>query len=107
MTFEDTMMGCLLGTAVGDALGLPAEGLSARRQAKMFPRLDRNRLFGGRGLVSDDTEHAVLTLLALRESQGEEARFRQLMRRGLRRWFWTLPPGIGVGTGDRWPRRVR
>lgn len=98
MTFEDTMMGCLLGTAVGDALGLPAEGLSARRQAKMFPRLDRNRLFGGRGLVSDDTEHAVLTLLALRDSQGEEARFRALMRRGLRRWFWTLPPGIGWGT---------
>jgi ADP-ribosylglycohydrolase len=30
-------IGCLLGTAVGDSLGLPYEGLSARRARKLFP----------------------------------------------------------------------
>ncbi len=33
--------GCLLGTAVGDAVGLPYEGLSRRRAARMYPARDR------------------------------------------------------------------
>lgn len=90
--------GCLLGTAAGDALGLPAEGLAPGRQQKLYPRMDRYQLLWGRGIISDDTEHAVLTLGALRESQGEVEPFRRQMRQRLRRWFWTLPPGIGYGT---------
>jgi ADP-ribosylglycohydrolase len=31
------IIGCLLGTAVGDALGLPYEGLSPQRQRRLFP----------------------------------------------------------------------
>ena len=31
MNTEEAAAGCLLGTAVGDALGLPFEGLSARQ----------------------------------------------------------------------------
>jgi ADP-ribosylglycohydrolase len=95
---EQRITGCLLGTAVGDALGLPAEGLTPTRQRKLFPRMDGFQLLFGRGLVSDDTEHAVLTLAALRDSGGETEAFRREIRRGLRRWFWTLPPGIGLGT---------
>jgi len=34
---QNAITGCLLGTAVGDALGLPMEGLSKRRQLKMYP----------------------------------------------------------------------
>ena len=30
------IVGCLLGTAVGDAIGLPAEGLSRERQRRRF-----------------------------------------------------------------------
>ena len=90
--------GCLLGTAAGDALGLPAEGLTPQRQLKLYPRMDRYQLLGGRGIISDDTEHAVLTLFALERSQGDPERFGRQIRRGLRRWFWTLPPGIGYGT---------
>lgn len=90
--------GCLLGTAAGDALGLPAEGLTPERQRKLYPRMDRYQLLWGGGLISDDTEHAVLTLGALRESQGQLEPFQRLMRQRLRRWFWTAPPGVGYGT---------
>jgi len=50
--------GLLLGQAVGDALGLPWEGLSRRRAVKMFSTPDRYRFLFGRGMISDDTEHA-------------------------------------------------
>lgn len=33
---ERAIIGCLLGTAVGDALGLPCEGLPKRRQQRLF-----------------------------------------------------------------------
>ena len=39
----DRMAGVLLGTAVGDALGLPAEGLSPRRRRRLFPGPWRHR----------------------------------------------------------------
>ena len=36
---ERAIAGCLLGTAVGDAMGLALEGLSRRRQVRLFPDL--------------------------------------------------------------------
>jgi ADP-ribosylglycohydrolase len=51
--------GVILGTAVGDALGLPAEGLSPARLWKRWHGVWRQRLLLGRGMLSDDTEHAV------------------------------------------------
>jgi ADP-ribosylglycohydrolase len=61
----DRLAGTLLGTAPGDALGLPAEGLSARPISRMFGRIDRFRLLGGTGFVSDDTEQAALVAQSL------------------------------------------
>lgn len=54
----DRLTGVLLGTALGDALGLPFEGLSARTIARRAPALDRYHLIGRLGVVSDDTQHA-------------------------------------------------
>jgi ADP-ribosylglycohydrolase len=62
---EDRLLGVLLGTALGDALGLPAEGMSARAIARRFGRMDRFRLLGSTGFVSDDTEQAALIAQAL------------------------------------------
>ncbi|HEX8238011.1 MAG TPA: ADP-ribosylglycohydrolase family protein [Abditibacteriaceae bacterium] len=56
-TLEDAIAGCILGTAVGDAVGLPCEGISRPRQQKLFPAIKGPNLFLGRGMVSDDTEH--------------------------------------------------
>lgn len=51
------LQGLLIGTAVGDALGLPAEGLSRRRVQRLYQGQWRHRLIFGRGMLSDDTEH--------------------------------------------------
>jgi ADP-ribosyl-[dinitrogen reductase] hydrolase len=90
--------GCLLGTAVGDALGLPYEGLSPLRARRMLGEPARYRFLFGRGMVSDDTEHACLTLAAWRESGGDLEVFRRSLARRLRWWFVLLPAGMGLAT---------
>ena len=57
MTNEKAIIGCILGTAVGDALGLPYEGLSPTRARKLLGPPDRHRFILRRGMISDDTEH--------------------------------------------------
>lgn len=95
---EQAIIGCLLGTAIGDAVGLACEGLPRRRQARMFPRLDGPRLLGGHGMVSDDTEHACLVAQALVESGGDPDRFTRALARRLRGWLLGLPAGVGKAT---------
>ncbi len=91
--------GTLLGMAVGDALGLPREGLSARRADRMFGTDNlRHRFFFGHGMVSDDTEHTCMTAQAWLASQGEVTRFRRCLAWRLRWWLLGLPAGIGMGT---------
>lgn len=94
----DAVSGCLLGTAAGDALGLPAEGLSRRRQARMLGAYDGHRLVLGRGMTSDDTEHACMTAQALVASAGDVDVFRRCLARDVRVWFLTLPAGVGFAT---------
>jgi ADP-ribosylglycohydrolase len=87
--------------AVGDALGLPLEGLSPRRARKLFGEINESfgmRLCFGRGLVSDDTEHALLTLHAFIAAQGDPIRFERALAWRLRLWFLQVPPGIGLAT---------
>ena len=55
---SDRLAGTLLCTALGDALGLPCEGMSARSIARRFGRVDRFRLLAKTGFVSDDTEQS-------------------------------------------------
>jgi ADP-ribosylglycohydrolase len=94
----DAIAGCLLGTAIGDALGLPAEGLSPRRQARLLGAFENHRLVFGRGMVSDDTEHACMTAHALITSAGDPQRFAAHLARELRWWFVALPAGVGLAT---------
>jgi ADP-ribosyl-[dinitrogen reductase] hydrolase len=86
--------GLLLGTAVGDSLGLPREGLSARRARRLYPGPLRQRL----GMTSDDTEHACMTRQALLAEPDDPVRFARVLRRKLRWWLVALPPAIGWGT---------
>lgn len=98
MVRPDAIIGCLLGTAVGDAVGLGCEGLPRRRQARMYPNLAGPRLLGQRGMVSDDTEHACLVAQALIESAGEPDLFKHRLAGRLRRWLLALPAGVGWAT---------
>jgi ADP-ribosylglycohydrolase len=95
----DRIAGVLLGTATGDALGLPYEGLSPRRARRLFgPPPLRHRFLFGRGMVSDDTEHTVLVGRALLEAPDGPDRFARALARGLRWWLLGVPAGIGLGT---------
>lgn len=94
----DALAGCLLGTAVGDALGLPYEGLTAARAARLYGPPDRYRLLFGRGMVSDDTEHACLVAQALVTAGLDEGRFERELARRLRWWLLGLPAGAGRAT---------
>ena len=58
----ENILGSLLGEALGDSIGLWCEGLSPRRQQR-FGRY-RQRFFLGKGMCSDDTEHALMTASA-------------------------------------------
>jgi ADP-ribosylglycohydrolase len=95
---RDALCGCLLGLAVGDALGLPCENLSPRRAARLFPHRDRYQFFFRRGLFSDDTEHACLTAQALLRSGGDLTRFQYDLAKRLRWWALGLPAGTGRAT---------
>jgi ADP-ribosylglycohydrolase len=95
----DRIHGCLLGLAVGDALGLPREGLSPQRAARLFGTGPlEQRLITGYGLCSDDTEHACMTAQALLASRGDKYRFSRSLAWRLRGWIVALPPGVGLAT---------
>ena len=95
---ETSLAGCLLGMAAGDALGLPYEGLSRRRAARLLGPPDRQRLFFGRGMVSDDTEHACMVAQSLIEAGGDVERFVARLARRLRWWIVAFPAGVGWAT---------
>jgi ADP-ribosyl-[dinitrogen reductase] hydrolase len=96
---EDRVKGLLLGQAVGDAIGLPREGLSRDRAGRMFggPPLRHRLAFGG-GMCSDDTEHACMTAVALLKAGGDHRRFAGALAWQMRGWFLSLPAGLGMAT---------
>ncbi len=95
---RDRSRGALLGTTVGDALGLPAEGLSRRRAARLIRKPWRHRFLFGHGMISDDTEHTVMVAQALLASDGELESFVHRLSWSLRWWICALPAGIGMAT---------
>jgi ADP-ribosyl-[dinitrogen reductase] hydrolase len=99
MPDEDRILGVLLGTAVGDAIGLPFEGLGpARVERRLRARPLRHSLLFGRGMISDDTQHACMVARALLDSNGEVDRFRRSFASQLRGWLLAAPPALGLGT---------
>ncbi len=94
----DRLYGCLMGTALGDSLGLPMEGLAPRRANRLFPEPLRQRLLPGQGVTSDDTAQTIFVLQSLWDADGDVAVFEAALARRLRRWFLWLPPGIGLST---------
>lgn len=92
------IQGCLLGTAVGDAIGLPYEGISRQRAARLFGAPDRHRFLFRRGMVSDDTEHTCMVAQALIASGGDLERFKRSLAWRFRFWLLGLPAGVGLAT---------
>lgn len=94
----DRVTGVLLGVALGDAAGLPFEGLSARRIARRSTTADRFRLVGRTGFVSDDTEQSALVAEALLVGGDDDGRCLRAFRARMIDWFARLPFGIGGAT---------
>ncbi|HJZ90265.1 MAG TPA: ADP-ribosylglycohydrolase family protein, partial [Gemmataceae bacterium] len=98
MPSEREIIGCLVGTAIGDALGLPHEGLSPRRARRLFPDVDHFHFLFGRGMFSDDTEHACMTAQCLLAAGGDMTRFSRSLAWRLRWWLVGCPLGTGRAT---------
>ena len=90
--------GALLGTAVGDSVGLPAEGLSRKRVKQLWNGQWRQRLIFGRGMISDDTEHTLFVAQSLLSCSDNATTFQKSLAWKLRLWLLGLPAGIGLGT---------
>lgn len=96
--------GCLHGTAVGDAIGLPFEGLSRRRVNRWLRSPLQHRFFFGHGFCSDDTEHTCMVAQALLTARTETdqkwflAVFTHNLAWRFRAWLLGLPAGIGLAT---------
>jgi ADP-ribosylglycohydrolase len=96
--FRASLMGVLLGTAVGDALGLPAEGMSHQRIQRRWHGQWRHRFLFGRGMTSDDTEHTLFVAQALLAHPNDPAAFQSCLAWKLRLWLLGIPAGIGFAT---------
>jgi poly(ADP-ribose) glycohydrolase ARH3 len=88
--WEDAVAGALLGTFVGDALGMPYEGLPA---AAVPVRLEMVEARRGRGTYTDDTEMMIVLAESLLEhgSVSEERLARAFLER--------CDPSRGYGAG--------
>jgi ADP-ribosylglycohydrolase len=94
----EAISGCIIGTAIGDALGLPYEGLSPKRAKRLFKALDRYHFLFNHGMVSDDTEHTCMVAEALIASGGNVDIFIKDLARRFRYWLLAVPAGIGFAT---------
>jgi ADP-ribosyl-[dinitrogen reductase] hydrolase len=98
LNHQERLVGVLLGTAVGDALGLPAEGLGPRVIAARWKGQWRHRLIGNRGMISDDTEHTAMVAQCLLEHPTDAEAFQRALAKKLRWWLLALPAGVGLAT---------
>jgi ADP-ribosyl-[dinitrogen reductase] hydrolase len=98
LTIEKSITGCLLGTAIGDALGLCCEGLSKKRLKKMYPDMNKYHFFFNKGMISDDTEHTCMVAQAILDANGDPEEFQASLSGKFRFWLLGLPAGIGMAT---------
>ena len=95
LTVRDRFRGVILGTAVGDSIGLPAEGISRQRARKLFPGRWRHRLVIKWGMVSDDTDHTVFVAQSLLAHPHSSELFAKRLSWCLRWWLLSAPASIG------------
>lgn len=94
-TIKDRIAGCLLGGAVGDALGFTTENLSRQRIKQKFGRVTDYHVWPNHGYYTDDTQLTIMVAEALLHSQGFEA---QHFKRKLARWWLVHPRLSGRST---------
>lgn len=96
--FGGKIRGCLLGTALGDALGFIAEGLDFQSIERRYGTVRRFYVMGDRGFVTDDTEQSALVAQCLVKSPSDSVGFVRSFRKAMLLWYLCLPFGIGRAT---------
>jgi len=93
MIDTDRFLGCVLGGAVGDALGAPVEFYTIETIRRTFGPSGTTGYadeYGGRGTITDDTQMTLFTLEGLiRGHRGEHADLFGPMQHAYQRWFFT------------------
>lgn len=97
-SYFKSVIGCLLGTAVGDALGLPYKNLSRRRIFRHYTPIQGHTLILNKGMFSANTEHTCRVVQSLIVSAGDSEKFTQNLARRLRMWLLEFPVGIDLST---------
>lgn len=99
---EQYIFNMINAMALGDSFGFPYENMSPALISKIKPELkyplNVNKI---KNTITDDTEHLIMTYLALIDSQNSqqiEKDFERSLSKRLRTWFLTLPAGIGMAT---------
>lgn len=99
---EQYIFNMINAMALGDSFGFPYENMSPALINRIKPELkyplNVNKI---KNTITDDTEHLVMTYLALIDSQNSqqiEKDFERSLSKRLRTWFLTLPAGIGMAT---------
>lgn len=91
--------GLMLGTALGDALELPMEGMKPATIARLGWTANlQHRFLFGRGMWSDDTEHSIMLTQALLACEENSKIFTSKLAWELRWWLFGLPAGVGLAT---------
>ena len=91
----------LLGTAIGDALGLYMEGLSGKTISNWFTNdIDRYYLIGNIGFVSDDTEQSALVAQAIARHPKDVSAAASSFKIAMLGWFARMPFGVGRATSQ-------
>lgn len=96
---QDRIDGLFVGLAVGDSIGLATEGLRPSRiRSRGWGEAIKHRFLPGRGMWSDDTEHAIMLAQSLLKSSGNERDFIRSFAWELRWWILGMPAGCGMAT---------
>ncbi|MEM6884648.1 MAG: ADP-ribosylglycohydrolase family protein [Verrucomicrobiota bacterium] len=95
---NDPCQRVLLGTAIGDSIGLPAEGMSRQAIERRWKEPLKHRFLFGRGMISDDTEHTVFVAQALIDHAENPIAFQKALAWKLKFWLICIPAGIGLAT---------
>ncbi|MFP4295600.1 MAG: ADP-ribosylglycohydrolase family protein [Halothiobacillaceae bacterium] len=107
-TLQDRFTGCLLGGAVGDALGAPVEFMSREQILQRFGPggiRDFAPAYGGIGRITDDTQMTLFTAEGLLEAHAEDptanaAHYRRHTAEAYLRWLHTQDEAGPVDTPE-------
>lgn len=95
---EKALIGSLVGTAIGEALGLPYAGMTKADVKNAFRPVGAHHMLMGKGLSSGNTDQAIMSYQALTSSGSNSTLFKDEIATRIRIWILSLPYNVSPGT---------